>query len=88
MYSLSSRCIMNGTQARPLSIQNTFSFGKRSGSAVDDPVGQVDHVEEHEAEGVHRDEAVHHADRLVAPVIAGVERERQVHLLQQRIGFM
>src|SRR5579863_744794 len=26
-YSLSSRCIRNGTQARPLSIQITLSFG-------------------------------------------------------------
>ena len=31
MYSLSSRCIMNGTQASPLSIQITLSLGKRSG---------------------------------------------------------
>ena len=30
-YSWSSRCIRNGTQASPLSIQSTFSFGKRSG---------------------------------------------------------
>ena len=30
-YSLSKRCIMNGTQARPDSIQMIFSFGKRSG---------------------------------------------------------
>ena len=31
MYSLSSRWIMNGSHASPLSIQITFSFGKRSG---------------------------------------------------------
>ena len=31
MYSLSRRCIRNGTQANPLSIQRVFSFGKRSG---------------------------------------------------------
>src|SRR6476660_7208337 len=31
MYSESSRCITNGTQARPLSIQITLSLGKRSG---------------------------------------------------------
>ena len=31
MYSLSSRCIRNGTQASPLSIQIDFSLGKRSG---------------------------------------------------------
>ena len=31
MNSLSSRCIRNGTQASPLSIQIVFSFGKRSG---------------------------------------------------------
>src|SRR6202023_3378624 len=30
MYSWSSRCIRNGTQARPDSIQTTGSFGKRS----------------------------------------------------------
>ena len=30
MYSWSSRCIRNGTQARPDSIQITGSFGKRS----------------------------------------------------------
>ena len=34
MYSLSSRCIMNGSQASPLSIHSTFSFGKRSGSPL------------------------------------------------------
>ena len=34
MYSLSSRWIMNGSQASPLSIQITFSFGKRSGSPL------------------------------------------------------
>ena len=33
MYSLSSRWIMNGSQASPLSIQITLSLGKRSGSA-------------------------------------------------------
>ena len=32
MYSLSKRCIMNGTQASPLSIHITLSLGKRSGS--------------------------------------------------------
>ena len=31
-YSLSKRCIKNGTHAKPDSIQITFSFGKRSGS--------------------------------------------------------
>ena len=31
MYSESSRCITNGTQASPLSIQITLSLGKRSG---------------------------------------------------------
>ena len=31
MYSLSSRCIRNGIQASPLSIQIVLSFGKRSG---------------------------------------------------------
>src|SRR5476651_1693444 len=30
MYSWSSRCIRNGTQARPDSIQTTGSFGNRS----------------------------------------------------------
>ena len=30
MYSWSSFCIRNGTQARPDSIQTTGSFGKRS----------------------------------------------------------
>ena len=30
MYSWSSRCIRNGTQARPDSIQTTGSLGKRS----------------------------------------------------------
>src|ERR1700728_5123488 len=30
-YSWSSRCIMNGTQASPLSIQINFSFGNLSG---------------------------------------------------------
>ena len=30
MYSWSSRCIRNGTQASPDSIQITGSFGKRS----------------------------------------------------------
>ena len=30
-YSLSSRWIMNGSHARPLSIQITLSLGKRSG---------------------------------------------------------
>ncbi len=30
MYSWSSRCIRNGTQARPDSIQITGSLGKRS----------------------------------------------------------
>ncbi len=30
MYSWSSRCIRNGTQARPDSIQITGSFGNRS----------------------------------------------------------
>ena len=34
MYSLSSRWIMNGSQASPLSIQITLSLGKRSGSAL------------------------------------------------------
>ena len=34
MYSESSRCIRNGTQASPLSIQSSFSFGKRSGSPL------------------------------------------------------
>ena len=34
MYSLSKRCIMNGTQARPLSTHSTFSFGNRSGSPL------------------------------------------------------
>ena len=33
MYSLSSRWIMNGSQASPLSIQISLSLGKRSGSA-------------------------------------------------------
>ena len=31
MNSLSSRCIRNGTQASPLSIQIVLSFGNRSG---------------------------------------------------------
>ena len=31
MYSLSKRCIMNGTQAMPLSTHSTFNLGKRSG---------------------------------------------------------
>ena len=31
MYSLSSRCIMNGSQDRPDSIQTTGSLGNRSG---------------------------------------------------------
>ena len=31
MYSLSRRCIMKGSQARPDSIQTTLSLGKRSG---------------------------------------------------------
>ena len=30
MYSLSSRCIRNGTQATPPSIHIVLSFGKRS----------------------------------------------------------
>ena len=34
MYSESSRCIRNGTQASPLSIHSTLSFGKRSGSPL------------------------------------------------------
>ena len=33
-YSWSSRCIRYGIQASPLSIQSTFSFGKRSGSPL------------------------------------------------------
>ena len=31
MYSLSSLCMRNGSQARPLSIQMVFRRGKRSG---------------------------------------------------------
>src|SRR5579883_1243180 len=34
IYSESSRCIRNGTQASPLSIHTTFSFGNRSGSPL------------------------------------------------------
>ena len=78
---------MNGIQASPLSIQITFSFGKPLRQSVDDPVGHVDHVVEHEAERMDRDEAVHHRHRLVVPVIGGMEPERQAVLFQQRIGL-
>jgi hypothetical protein len=37
IYSESSRCIMKGTQARPLSTQITFNFGKRSGIPLSPP---------------------------------------------------
>ena len=33
-YSWSSRCIRNGTQARPLSTHTTLRSGKRSGSPL------------------------------------------------------
>ena len=76
---------MNGTQARPLSTQITLSFGKPLGDAVDDPVGQVDHVEVAERDRVHRDEAVDLLHQLVAPVEAGVERQRLARRLQRGI---
>ena len=60
MYSLSSRCIRNGIQASPLSIQIVLSLREALRHAVHDPVGQVQHVEPGEAQRVHGDEAVGH----------------------------
>ena len=64
-----------------------LQLGKALGQAVDDPVGEMDHVVPDEAERMHRDEAVEHALGLVVPVIGAVECDRQAHLLQQRIGL-
>src|SRR5262249_48883494 len=47
----------------------------------------VAHVVPDEAERMHRDETVEHALRLIVPVIGTVERNRQAHLFEQRIGL-
>ena len=78
---------MNGSHASPLSIQITLSLGKRSGSAVQHPVGHVHHVVPDEAERMDRDELVHQRHGVFVPVVAGVERERQAGFLDQRVGL-
>ena len=64
-----------------------LELGKALGQPVDHPVGHVDHVEPHEAERMHRDETVGQRQRLVVPVVGGMEGDRLAHLLEQRIGL-
>ena len=64
-----------------------LELGEALGQAVDHPIGHVDHVEPHEAERVHRDEAVGQRQRLVVPIVGGMEGDRLAHLLEQRIGL-
>ncbi len=60
MYSLSSRCIRNGIQASPLSIQIVLSRGKRSGMPFTIQLVRCSMLCQAEAERVHGDEAVGH----------------------------
>ena len=78
---------MNGTQARPLSIQTTGRLGNRSLSPSSHPVGHMDHVAKHERDRMHADEAVDLAGPLVMPGRTRVEAERQAGLLDRRIDL-
>ena len=55
--------------------------------AVHHPVGEVQHVVPGEAERVHGDETIGHRQAEIGPVERGVERQRQVALLQRRVGL-
>ena len=58
---------------------------KALGQPVDDPVGHVDQAVVHERQRVHGDEAVELREGRIAPVEAGMERERLAGLLDHRI---
>ena len=85
MYSLSSRCIRNGIQASPLSIQIDLSFGKRSGMPFTTQLVMCTMLNKVKPSACDGDEVVGDVHALVAPVGRRVEGERQAALLERRV---
>ncbi len=87
MYSLSSRCIRNGTQASPLSIQIVLSCGKRSGMPFTIQLVRCSMLCQVKPSACTAMKRLVMREPGIRPVERRVERERQPALLQRGVGL-
>ena len=87
MYSLSSRWIRNGSQARPRLDPDRLEARKSLRHRVHHPVGEMQHVVPGKAQRVDGDEAVGLREPGIRPVERRMERQRHPQFLNRRIGL-
>src|SRR5262245_48841254 len=87
MYSLSSRCMINGTPCEPALDPNDLESGKALRQAIHDPIGEMNDIEKRKSERVHRYKFVGRGKHLVVPIVCRMKCDREFTLFEHRIKF-